>query len=248
MFEESLYQMFGEKVDLLSAAEKQVFFYIDNHIETVYHMSLMEVAEKNNVSTTTVIRMCQKLGLKGFSQLKYLLEPTKKEVVAPSTIVQGYSEELIEGVRSLDQNQILKLVKLIEKASKIHIACLGMTKNVGEYFYKNLVRKKRNIFFTYDSFIIDSMTQLTQPGDLVIIISDTGNTRTLVDLSDHLKFSYVDTVAIVNNPHAKIAANTTFTIYTSKHQLDETRYYYHQSLLLVVIDIILNTYIQRNRP
>ncbi|HEM0171880.1 TPA: phosphosugar-binding protein, partial [Listeria monocytogenes] len=47
----SLYRLFAPQIEFLSPAEKQVFFYIDNHISIIEKMSLTSLAESTNVST-----------------------------------------------------------------------------------------------------------------------------------------------------------------------------------------------------
>lgn len=40
----SLYRLFAPQIEFLSPAEKQVFFYIDNHISIIEKMSLTSLA------------------------------------------------------------------------------------------------------------------------------------------------------------------------------------------------------------
>lgn len=66
-------ERFVEDITSLSDSEKYVFYYIDNHMEQVKNMTLTSLAEILSTSNTTIIRMCHKLGLQGFSELKFIL-------------------------------------------------------------------------------------------------------------------------------------------------------------------------------
>ncbi|MEH6941083.1 MurR/RpiR family transcriptional regulator [Bacillus sp. JJ722] len=243
----SLYKLFAHQLEELSASEKQVFFYINNHIADIQNTTLVNLAEVNNVSTTTIIRMCHKLGLKGFSELKYLLQTPKNntEVCNSDQLIATFSQIVRQGISKIEEAKIIKLVDQIIFAPKVYIACLGMTKNIGEYFSKILVTEKKNVVFTYDSFIIDILPQIVDKDDLIIIISESGNTSNTLELAEHLKYNLSHTVAIVNNPNARIAQYVDTTIYASTEEFDSEVFHYHHSPLLFVIDMILNIYMYK---
>lgn len=244
----SLYRLFAPQIEFLSPAEKQVFFYIDNHISTLEKMSLTSLAESTNVSTTTVIRMCHKLKLSGFSELKFLLHSDKTET---KPLSKDYSSTFLEtirlGIEQLPKKEIEQVATRIAYAPKIYIACLGMTKTLGEYFSKSLVTSKKNVVFTYDSFIIDVLPQIVERDDLIIIISESGGTENTLSLAEHLKYNLSNVIAIVNNPNAQISQYVETIIYASSEIFDEDLFKHHHAPLLIVIDLILNVFEQQKK-
>ncbi|MBT0133293.1 MurR/RpiR family transcriptional regulator [Listeria seeligeri] len=241
----TLYNLFAKDIELLSLAEKQVFFYIDNHVTNIEQLTLVSLAEETNVSTTTVIRMCHKLKLSGFSELKFLLSAPKKEKKnSPKDFSITFLENIQLGIQQLPIDQIELLATRILHAPKIYIACLGMTKILGEYFSKNLVTSKKNVVFTYDSFIIDILPQIVERDDLIIIISESGNTASTLSLAEHLKYNLSNVVALVNNPNAQIAQYVETLICCSSDLFDENLFKHHHAPLLIAIDLILNYFEQ----
>lgn len=65
---------FTNELSNLTSAEKYIFYFIDSHVDMAKNLSLTAMANETNVSTTTIIRMCNKLQLSGFSELKYILK------------------------------------------------------------------------------------------------------------------------------------------------------------------------------
>ena len=63
-----------EKINSLSPMELDVLRYINNNRSEVLTLSIQELAKKIFVSTTTVIRLCKKLDLEGYSHLKYFIK------------------------------------------------------------------------------------------------------------------------------------------------------------------------------
>ncbi len=61
------------EVDKLSENEQAMLQYIQENLALIARMNLHDLASKLFVSDTIVVRFCQKLGLAGFSELKYLI-------------------------------------------------------------------------------------------------------------------------------------------------------------------------------
>lgn len=54
----------------LSIVEKQVADFILSKGELILHMSIQDLAKQTFTSTTTIIRLCKKLGCSGFKEFK----------------------------------------------------------------------------------------------------------------------------------------------------------------------------------
>ena len=62
-----------EVINSLSSLELELLRYINSHKEDVVTSSIQDLAKNSFVSTTTVIRLCKKLHLDGYSHLKYFM-------------------------------------------------------------------------------------------------------------------------------------------------------------------------------
>ncbi len=61
-------------LNTLTQSELSVLQYIDVHSNEVLTMSIQELSEKVFFSTATILRLCKKLNLSGFSELKFTLK------------------------------------------------------------------------------------------------------------------------------------------------------------------------------
>ncbi|EGT3616728.1 MurR/RpiR family transcriptional regulator, partial [Clostridium perfringens] len=118
---------FSNKINSLSHAEKYVFYYIDEDLERAKNMSLVKLAEANNVSTTTIIRMCSKLGLSGFSELKYILKnlDSSKDMYADS--IDTLKISTFNTLDNLNIKDLERLSDEIKKCNKVIIVSVGLT-------------------------------------------------------------------------------------------------------------------------
>lgn len=237
---------FSHKLNNLSHAEKHIFYYIDSNISKSKNLSLTALAEINNVSTTTIIRMCSKLGLSGYSELKHILKDLDKEGFTKDREKQisDIIASLNQNISNLNTTNLNKLAKSIKNANKVVIVAVGLSKPIGEYFSKLLMQANKNSFYVYESHMIDLLDQTIQYGDLVIFVSNSGETNTLITSCEKFKYKQFTTAAIINSPNSKLATLVDIPINTCSQQIKISGYdTTPRSTLLVVIDILFETYL-----
>ncbi|WP_162921766.1 MurR/RpiR family transcriptional regulator [Listeria costaricensis] len=238
----SLMQNYANQFETLSSSEKKIFFFLNDHLESLRRLTVSEIAFENNVSSTTVIRTCHKLGFTGFSELKYQLATKQTPKDDPTELSQQFSRYITESIQEIDQGKILRLAKKIFYTPRVYVVCLGMTKIIGEYFIKMLTQENKSCFMTYDSFLVGILSKIVTKDDLVIIISQNGRTKDLLSLTESLKFNFIETVLITSSPSAPMSQFAGMTIYASNEEVASSQVPYHHTPLLFVIDLVLNTY------
>ncbi|GIP68396.1 hypothetical protein AWA1501_05590 [Lactiplantibacillus pentosus] len=70
----------NEHFSELNETDKEIIQFINRNRAMVRESSLAAVATKSLFSKSSIFRVCQKLGLTGFSQLKYLLQEEANQV------------------------------------------------------------------------------------------------------------------------------------------------------------------------
>ena len=90
-------------------------------------MNLQELANSTFVSTTTIIRLCKKLGLEGFNELKYNLKKYKQEEISPDLslalngLLSSSLDELKFTVNNISMENINKTVDYLSSNKTIHL-------------------------------------------------------------------------------------------------------------------------------
>ncbi|MEN2327590.1 MurR/RpiR family transcriptional regulator [Lacticaseibacillus paracasei] len=72
-----LESLINQKYSNLNQTEKEILAFIIENRDFVRKTSLSEVAEKSLFSKSAIFRCCKKIGLTGFSQLRYVLTDEK---------------------------------------------------------------------------------------------------------------------------------------------------------------------------
>ena len=116
----------------LSKNELSVLQYIYAHPQKVCSMSIKELSSQVCYSPTTVLRLCKKLNLSGFAELKYTLKsrlnhpaPTfsasKGESRDDTEILENISKELAATFHFIDHEQLLEIVTLLDSHKPLYI-------------------------------------------------------------------------------------------------------------------------------
>lgn len=151
-------QIFGKKK--LTESEKQIVAFIDNNPRIVISLSLEDLSEKCYVSQASIIRLCKKLGAKGFAEFKIRLASeintllhNKQNIhvdvpIAPNltgqeiaeTFLSLTSQSLQTAFHNLDYNVLRRAALMISRADLIHIYGRGESLILAEDFHYKLTR------------------------------------------------------------------------------------------------------------
>lgn len=231
---------FSDKISTLTDAEKYLFYYLDNETEAASKLPIVEMALKKNVSTTTIMRLTKKLGLNGYSNLKYVLEEINELNNNKIASIESIKSNIINTLENINYDQIMYLVNLINQFTSIEIIAVGLSKPVGEYFSKLLLQSGKSTHYNYESHIIDLLTNTVNNNTLVIFLSNSGNTKTLVEAANKFHFKGIKTVSITNNPDSKLAKITNLNICTNQAQNNINGYDASaRSTLTIIVDLII---------
>ena len=101
----------------LSDNEKDMIQYIRNHKSDVVGMPINELAKVLLSSKSSVLRLAQKLGYTGYSELKYSLKKDiVKKAVVPTDLVEKFRKEIDKTFEYASQVNFATLISEIHKA------------------------------------------------------------------------------------------------------------------------------------
>ena len=61
-----------EQIKGMNPGEFRVYNFVASHLNKAHEMNIRQLAGAVGVSTTTVLRFCEKVGCSGYTELKYL--------------------------------------------------------------------------------------------------------------------------------------------------------------------------------
>ncbi|TGB00757.1 MurR/RpiR family transcriptional regulator [Halobacillus salinus] len=203
-------EKFSGHLSELTHSEKHVLYYIEDHLEQAKTMPLTKMAEANSVSTTTIVRMCHKLGLDGFAELKYILKTIDATIMpTDQNPVERYVTDITNSLETIAHEDLEEIAGLMKGANRIVILSVGLTKMAGEYLSKRLMQLNQTSTYIYESHMIDLISNWIGRDDLVIFLSSSGETETLLNAADKIGHLNVPSVSVTNDPDSTLRKLTT---------------------------------------
>ncbi|WP_286028093.1 MurR/RpiR family transcriptional regulator [Ligilactobacillus agilis] len=236
----------------MSESDQKIANVILNNPQAIVNYTITELANKAAVSTASVSRFCKNLDLVGFHQLKILLAQTDskrddyfKEVslddfsASLNKISANKVAEIRHTLLPLDSQKILPILELIKKARLIQISAEGATFPVAE----DAAYKFNQIGFlaiatsSYETALAQTIN--LSEADLLIAISNSGESRELLSQIAIAHQKHVPVLALTNRQDSPIALEADFHIKTAVRQrVLESQYYFSRLAALSVIEVL----------
>ena len=193
-----LEELVNKHYDELNSTDRMIWKYIYNNKNFCTQCSINELAEKCNVSRTTIMRFAQKLTLSGYSELKLILKSEREqrnlEKKDQTNEICALYQHIIQEIEKKDYTEVCNM---IYRSKRIFAFGSGA-------FQKNIVSELRRMFYISGKYIIDIggeggfrylLDNITQD-DMVIIVSMSGESDAPVELARALKLRNIPTLSI----------------------------------------------------
>ncbi len=221
--------------DTLSAAEKAVLEYLLENKDNLKEFGVEKIAKAAYTSPASVVRMCKKLGYKGFKDFKidFILahanvmvsdENADQDIILTKsyknakTAITNNIRSLEETLNILNEEDVKKAAELIMSARKILIFGKGSSYLV----CKDLEMKLRRI----NKFVIaqdESHDQLVDATflnhkDVVIFVSNSGKTKEIITSALLAKENKAKIISITKFGSSMLADLSDVTLYTASSE------------------------------
>lgn len=214
----------------LRPAEQRVADYIMEHPEEVVYLSVTELAERSGTSESTVVRMCQQAGYRGYQELKIaiaqdLVAPLKnihEDVTEDDDTATVMQKVFAANIQALENTRAVLDVEALDRATTAIIAAetiivIGVGTSgpiVYDCQYK-LMRLGLRCQAFVDPHI--QLLQLAQMGsnDVAIGISHSGSSREVVEAMALAKDLGLTTICITGYPKSPITRWADIRLVTS---------------------------------
>lgn len=219
---------------MFSSTENEVALYIQNHRHTVCKMSIHELAKETYSSTSTILRLCKKLGFEGFSDFKIALnsELSKTENKATidnldfpfqqddtyenivDNIFKLYTTSITEAIENFDLENMRIITKHLYDASIIDIYGQGSSRASADEFKEKMQRLGKTICIEagYTEQIHQAIN--SDHTHYAIVISHSGNNLENLKIINILKKKQIPMLGITNNKDTYLARAAQDNIYT----------------------------------
>lgn len=182
------YVQTSENASKLSMTERNILNYVVKNMHKVKDMSIRDLARETYVSTTTLFRFVKKLGYDGFGEFVEAVRETEKasrkihipSIVHDDNYRDSYLKNVVEAVKVITDEKIEAFHKIMGRYPHIYILAEGLSVEVGKYFSRLLITMGYNVEIPVEEFEFSSLLRRVKRDDVLLILSYTGNNRSIV--------------------------------------------------------------------
>ncbi len=209
----------------MCSSERRIANYILTHQYELLKTSIKELAAFTNSSQATCVRFFQKLGYNGYKDVKKNIsnslvranydpgpDPTSYSDIKSSNIAEELCLAVYEQhIRSLKETshilsmfELKKAVNAIRNATRIAFFGVGSSLIVAKDAQSKFVRLGLNAFAFDDVHMQLTFASIMDETSVAIIISNSGNTKDMIDVMDAAQRAGATIIAITGFGHSQL--------------------------------------------
>ncbi len=246
-------------------AEKQLLSRLQRNPESVLRKTIKEIAKETYTSPATIVRLCKKLGCKGYKDFQSTLayevalfresrdiafqKITQKDTM--EDIIYKVTKKNIESLETtrklLEPKTITACVKLLETSRTVSLFGLGTSLLVARDLYLKLLRADVICNLCDDWHAQFLTARNLRSGDLAIVISYSGLTEEMLQCAKEAKANGAKVIAITRAVESKLAAEADFVLPVAATELIHRSGAMSSRISqLNVVDVLFTAYVNRN--
>jgi RpiR family transcriptional regulator, carbohydrate utilization regulator len=217
----------------LRAAEQRVADFILAHPDELIYLTVTELAERTNTSESTVVRLCQKIGYKGYQEFKIVLardlveptteiyaaiEPADDLATVKTKVFQANAQALRDTIEVLDDEQLQRAVDAIAAARRVDVYGVGGSGPLALDAYHKFLKLGLQAVAISDGDMMAMSSAGLASGDVALGISHTGASRDVTDALNRAKANGATTIGITHRPTSPITKVSDITLVTAAKQ------------------------------
>jgi DNA-binding MurR/RpiR family transcriptional regulator len=214
----------------LRSAEQRVADFILKHPEELIYLTVTELAERTQTSESTVVRLCQKIGYKGYQEFKIMLardlvgpveqvyehiEPGDSLVELKTKVFQANAQALRDTIEVLSDDELRRAVSAIGSARRVEVYGVGGSAPLAIDAYHKFMKHGISCVWLNDGDLIAMSSALLGPGDVALGISHTGTSRDICDALEKAQANGVTTICITHRATSQITRFSDVKLFTA---------------------------------
>ncbi|KOR79365.1 RpiR family transcriptional regulator [Bacillus sp. FJAT-21352] len=195
----------------LPKSEKKIAHYILENPKDIVRMTIHELADHANASSSAVTRFCHSIKVNSFSELKVSLsslisQPEKKgfhdiepnETIASikNKIVSNSVQAIQETAHYLDEAVLDNIIETMRSADVIYVYGLGASWLVAEDITQKWLRLGKIVSANQDPHITATALAAASKNTVFFCISNSGETEEILELVDIAKAYGIKTIGL----------------------------------------------------
>ncbi|MCI5675709.1 MAG: MurR/RpiR family transcriptional regulator [Ezakiella sp.] len=232
---ESLKSTINRYYDIMSKGQKKIADFIIKSPHQSIDLTAKELADKLELSESTVVRFAQEIGLSGYKELQeYIISETKSystsvERLSIMTDIKNHKTFINQAINSeinnfkhiidnIDRDKLAEAARLIDNAKRVFIMGARSSHFLAGYFYFYLNMIKPNVYLLgeSESTLVEELINMSEE-DLIFVVSFPRYAKEILDAVRFAKNRNTKIISLTDKENNTLAKNSDITILTSNN-------------------------------
>ncbi len=232
---ESLKSAINRYYDIMSKGQKKIADFIIKSPHQSIDLTAKELADKLELSESTVVRFAQEIGLSGYKELQeYIISETKSystsvERLSIMTDIKNHKTFINQAINSeinnfkhiidnIDRDKLAEAARLIDNAKRVFIMGARSSHFLAGYFYFYLNMIKPNVYLLgeSESTLVEELINMSEE-DLIFVVSFPRYAKEILDAVRFAKNRNTKIISLTDKENNTLAKNSDITILTSNN-------------------------------
>ena len=247
----NIIQSIKTSMETFSKNEQLIGTFIMNNPKSVENYTITKIAELTKTSTSAVLRFCQKLGFKGYSEFRYEmvrninsdLSVDNCEKKDPLFRIIQFFQDSLQDFNTLERQSISDLALAIDQASQVFSCGIYKSGTVAHKLKYNLVDCGKSVIFINDLVTLSHSEFISDDKSLYIFFSISGSGADVQEYFKNNRDNLSNSYLITCNKAPKLKKYFKHTIIIPTQQSIGNIHLDEHALMFVFIEILTNYYL-----
>lgn len=224
----------------LSGSEKKIADFILSNSALIRDYSSQHLAGSVGVSQSSVVKFSQKLGYRGFTDLKLAIH--EAVVISESQdighrknsnglqhndesifdrLLAAKQDALVGTMQLNDEARVLSAVEVLERSKRIQIVALGAGSLVARNFASVLLRLGKTVLSEMDTYNQLVSVAMLGKGDAAVIVTFSGQSNKMLQIAKHARKAGATVISLTNYSANPVRALADIELFTVTHRKGE---------------------------
>lgn len=233
-------------LEMFTKSEKRIALFILNDPIRIVQYSAEEIAKAAGSSKSAFIRLCQKVGYRGYSEFRFSLskhlishksKENEEETIAQS-ITTAYSENIKQIAQNITDKTIEEICQTIMNSEKIKILGNNRTGLAAHQLRMRMAKIGMDSEFVTDSILMNDIVSSLTKEDLVIVFSIKGMSY-YEEVVKQIETNSIKSILITMTPNSPLNKYFDTIITLPLVSRATSRFLDDQAIFFVFIEILL---------
>ncbi|BBU40859.1 MurR/RpiR family transcriptional regulator [Aeribacillus composti] len=216
-----LEELINKHYKKLNETDLHILKYIMNNKNTCYSLGINNLAEKCNVSRSSILRLAQKLEFSGYSEFRVFLKwQGREDPVEEKSGVEILQEDLHETIKYIQTKDFSDVCELIYNANQVFVFGTGTAQlHCALELQRMFLPLQKYLNVIHSQLEFEIIVKNLQKNDVVIIFSLSGDTPTIFPAVQNLVAKGIPFISITNLVNNRLARMTPYNLYARSSNL-----------------------------